>query len=139
MLPSGRDKVVENDEALARFAISKGQFSRVTRRPKPNLLSPNPHVELSLSRVDDLDDDTIQALGDEVAQKRGRGSALGYAELQAVSPREIGLDVIADEPPLHHANITGWSAADDRAEKKRLQLEKAKLLVEKCQMRYFEA
>lgn len=137
MLPSGRDKVVENDEALARFAISKGQFSRVTHRPKPNLLSPNPHVELSLSRVDGLEDENIKELGDDVARKRGKEDALGYAELLAASPRLYGLDVIADEPPPHHANITGWSSAEDRAEKKRLQLEKAKLLVEKCQMRYF--
>lgn len=138
MLPSGREKHVADDESLARFAISKSQFSRVTNRPKPNLLSPTPHVELSLSRIDALDSGTIQELGDDVAAKRGKEKALGYAELEAKSPRSVGLDTISDEPPPHHANITGWSDAADPAEKKRMQLEKAKLLVEKCQMRYFQ-
>ena len=137
MLPSGRDEHVADDETLGRFAISKGQFSRVTQRPKPNLLSPTPHVELSLSRIDGLDADQIQQLGDEVAAKRGREKSLGYAELKAKSPRLFGLDVISDELPLHHANITGWSDAEDPAEKKRLQLEKAKQLVERSQMLYF--
>lgn len=87
MLESGRDEEISGSEKLAGFAISKGQFSRVTNRPKPNLLSPAPYVELSLSRIDGLDDRTIQELGDEVAVKRCKERPLGYAKLQAELPR----------------------------------------------------
>lgn len=137
-LESGRELKIEDCEALARFAISKSQFSREQKRPKPNLFTPNPHTELSVSRIDDLDAPIVCDLGNDVAHQRGKEKALGYATLNSSDPRDFGLDVIASEPPMHHANITGWSNHADLAEKKRLQLEKAKALVERCSMVFFE-
>ncbi|MCF6312163.1 MAG: hypothetical protein L3J39_06905 [Verrucomicrobiales bacterium] len=99
---------------------------------------PNPHIELSLSRVDDLYQEQVQALGDDVADQRGKPKAWGYARLSAEAPRSLGLDVSSAEPPLHHANIVGWSANTDKAEKKRQQLEKAKALVEMSKMHFFD-
>lgn len=60
MLESGRNESIADSELLARFAISKSQFSRVTKKPKPNLLTPNPHIELSVSRIDGLENSVIQ-------------------------------------------------------------------------------
>ena len=129
-LESGRAEDVGDQEHLARFAISKSQFSRQSRRPKPALLSPNPYVELSLSRIDGLPSEKVQELGDDVAVKRGKLAALGYAAMKAEMPRAVGLDVIADEPLLHHCNITGWADSTDPAEKKRCQIQTAKALIE---------
>jgi|GEM_PF-3477482 len=138
MLGSGRSQSISDGEKLARFAISKSQFSRVTKKPKPNLLSPNPHIELSVLRIDDLDESTIKSLGDDVATKRGKEKSLGYAKLKAAQIKANGLTTIADEPPEHHANIAGWSNSDDKAERRRLQLVKAKQLVEESNMVFFE-
>jgi hypothetical protein len=140
-LESGRVAQVGDEEALARFAVSKSQFSRLTKRPKPNLLTPNPYIELSVSRIDDLDQNQAQALGDDVAKKLKKSKeakALGYAQLTAKAPRSIGLEVCSAEPPPHHANIVGWSENTDKTEKKRQQLEKAKALVEMCSMHFFD-
>jgi hypothetical protein len=137
MLESGRDEIIDDSESLARFAISKSQFSRVTNKPKPNLLSPNPHIELSVSRIDGLDKTVIQSIGDGVARSRNKSNSLGYAHLKALKIRTSGLDVFADEGPPHHANITGWSSEGDRTERKRLQLVKAKQLVEISSMQFY--
>ncbi len=78
-----------------------------------------------------------RAIGDGVAILRGKANSLGYAELQTLDIRNLGLDVISDEKPLHHANITAWSSDDDKTERKRLQLVKAKQLVEVSCMKIF--
>jgi hypothetical protein len=48
-LPSTRDETVADEEILQRAIISDSQFTRTKNRVKPNLMFPNPHVELSVS------------------------------------------------------------------------------------------
>ena len=45
--------------------------------------------------------------------------------------RNVGLDVIAKEPPDAHANIEGWSWLDDPGMQKAKQLEQAITIAEK--------
>ena len=130
-LPSGRQAVVTGEEPLARFAISKSQFTKTTRRPKPNLLSPNPHLALSVMRIEGSCEEEIRKMGSEVGEKR-RKNCYGYTTLTGQKCSEERLEVESDEPPLHHANITGWPDDTDPAERKRRQLEIAKRLVEKA-------
>ena len=130
-LPSGRQTVITSEEPLARFAISKSQFTKTTRRPKPNLLSPNPHLALSVMRIEGSCEEEIRKMGNQVGEKR-RKNCYGYTTLTGQGCSEEHLDVEPDEPPLHHANITGWPDDTDLAERKRRQLEIAKRLVEKA-------
>jgi len=135
-LASGRSAVVADSEILQRALISKSQFIESKKRLKPNVMSPNPHVELPVSRIDNLNDETIRKLADDVARKRGKESSLGYGRrrLTAALPRKFKLDTIPDEPPLHHANIVGWPSDNDPDEQRSRQLELAKLLVEEVEL-----
>lgn len=138
-LPSSRDETVADGEALQRAIISKSQFARTKGRVRPALLSPNPHVKLSVSRIDGLDSIEVKELADTVARKRGKEGSLGYGELEAGSARDTGLDIEPDEPPLHHANIVGWPCDSDPDEQRRRQLQVAKALVEKVELKLWDA
>lgn len=133
-LPSGRGEVVGDEECLQRAIISKGQFVKTKGRVKPNLLSPPPSLQLSVTRIDGLNDVAIRDLADDVARQRGKNESLGYGKLYAFTPRKHGLDVIPDEPPLHHANLVGWPADNDPDEQRRRQLQVAKSLVEEVEL-----
>lgn len=101
---------------------------------RPSLLSPNPHVELSVSRISGLELDEVRELADAVARKRGKEGSLGYGELLAGAARTTSLDVEPDEPPVHHANIAGWPSDSDPDEQRRRQLQVAKALVEQVEL-----
>ena len=137
-LPSGRSDIIGDSETLQRAIISKSQFTRTKRRVKPALLSPNPHVELSVSRIEGLTPLQTRELADEVARKRGKNASLGYGEILPIGVREIGLEVEPDEPPLHHANITDWPSDKDPDEQRRRQLQVVKALVEKVQLKLWD-
>ncbi len=133
-LQSGRDEAIADNEPLQRAIISKSQFSGTRGRVKPALLSPNPHVELSVSRIGGLGERKIRLLADDVAKKRGKPASLGYGKLRVRAPRCLGLDVVADEPPCHHANIVGWPSDTDPDDQRRRQLQLAKALVEEVEL-----
>lgn len=129
-LPSGRAEGVAPNKALQRAIVSKRLYFKETLRPKPGLFCPNPHVELSVHRIEDLGEREAKDLADRVAQLRGKDSSLGDSQIRARFVCQEGLGAQPDEPPLHHANIVGWPDDSDPDERKRLQLQIAKRLVE---------
>ena len=135
MLPSGRSPSVSDSELLQRSIISKKQFLSSTKRPKPSLFSPNPHIELSVSRTEGLSPDQAKELADEVAKKRGKDKSLGSSSIKAEAVRSEGLEVQSSEPPLHHANIVGWPSPDDPDAKRLEHLKRAKRLVEHADLK----
>lgn len=104
-LPSGLPKNVSKNEPLARFLTSSGHFNATY--PKPAAFLPNPkNGETSVFRqpsnpISDLVAIATQHLGTE-------RSCHGVAMLSARDVRDVGLDVVANEPPPRHADIVGW-------------------------------
>lgn len=120
-LPSGLPEHVADDEELSRFLTQSNQFSSIG--PKAAALLPNPkHRNASVFRGEDIPSlrQTFEA-----ARTDGR-QAKAVALFRTFVVRQIGLDVIAEEPPMAHANIEGWPwfEADPELQKAR-QLELA--------------
>lgn len=104
-LPSGLPESVGDAEDLARFLTSSGQFN--TRMVKPVAFLPNPaNRETSVFRHGS---EPRAALLDIAAgHLPGDRTLHGAAICKALHVRAVGLEVIAEEPPLRHANIVGW-------------------------------
>jgi hypothetical protein len=67
--------------------------------------------EVSVFRIDGLNDNQIWNIGSQVALKTKRNlHARGDIPVHTV--RVIGLDVVIAEPPPRHANIVGWPEND---------------------------
>lgn len=109
---------VAADEVLARFLLSSRQFSREFRRAKADAFIPHPHAELSAFRTNDLTDEAIWSLGLTVAEPSGK-TLHGRAELVCGAVRDLGFEVVVDEPPPRHASITGWPRNDKGAQRLR--------------------
>lgn len=99
---------VADDERLARYVMVK-EYVRADRTVRFEAFRPYKYVDLSVSRHRDLREDELWSLGEAVAAQFGK-PLLGRADVSASDARGIGLDVLSDEPPRNHANITGWAA-----------------------------
>ncbi|MFV1994678.1 MAG: hypothetical protein ACC661_04515 [Verrucomicrobiales bacterium] len=119
-LPSGLPESVGDDETLARFVLASKHFSQPQEghwRVKYPAFIPDPHDDLSVSRVEGLPSDSIAKLGRPVAAKQ-RKALYGAALVKCGLIRRQSLDILADEPPERHANIVGWPKESDRKEQK---------------------
>ena len=109
MLPSGLPEYVDNTESLVRFLTSSSLFSG--NGVKAAAFTPNPkNDETSVFRHDAEPRDTLWGLSAAITDA-GR-SLHGAALLSASNVRNVGLNVVAHEPPPRHANIVGWSKFD---------------------------
>ena len=109
MLPSGLPEVVDDDEDLARFLWSSGDYSskgvkRAPFMPRAGETSVFRHVSEPREQLWQIA--TTYIPGDRKLH--------GAAIVKTRHIRDVRLDVIASEPPPRHANIVGWawSAAD---------------------------
>ena len=112
MLSSGLPDQVGDDEDLARFLTSSGQFSSLGVKQSAFLPSPISR-ETSVSRHGAEPKTVLWQLGKPAAGER---TLHGVAILKAASVREVGLSVVADEPPLRHAAIRNWPWPEDDPE-----------------------
>ena len=110
MLPSGLPKFVGDDEPLARFLTSEGQFNRDFAKA-PAFMPGPADSKTSVFRHYSDDLDTLWAVADAElgASRRVRAAAF----VTAAQVRKALLDVEAEEPPPRHANIFGWPAVGD--------------------------
>ena len=100
---------VANSERVSRFLFFSRWFARTTLRVKPEAFIPHPHVELSVSCTEGLDEPAIWQIGRETAERRrDRPNLHGRADVSAEAVRAQGLDVLRDDQPRFHANIVGW-------------------------------
>lgn len=106
-LPSGLPVVVGDDEDLARFLYSKGDFAKTKGVVKPAAFQPR-NRELSVSRHGPTPRESLWSL----APQREGPSLKGAAILKARAVRQSGLDIHADDEPPRHANIIGWPPED---------------------------
>ncbi len=119
MLDPGNVPDVDAEEMTARFVVSKRHINRQTLTLKADAFVPHPYEALSVTRLIEITEDEIWAVGRNVAAARtpprtlrGRGDVLAATYL-----RQDNLKVVADpvEGNPNHANVTGWPSPDDEA------------------------
>ena len=126
MLASGLPEQVGDDEDLARFLTSTGQFS--TQMVKPAAFLPSPRDrETSVFRHGIEPQDALWAIGEEHAV--GNRTLHGAAIVKTADVRGVLLEVVANEPPPRHAAIKGWPWLDDDPELQKAQQKERAVLV----------
>ena len=100
-LSSGLPEIVADNETLARFLTSSGQFNTTMAKPGAFLPDTNDR-ETSVFRVIGQSLENIWAISDGAASGR---KIYGAAIFKAQTVRAVQLDVVADEPPPRHAVI----------------------------------
>ena len=112
-LPSGLSDIVENEEDLVRFLTSGSQCSAVM--VKPSAFIPNPKDRAtSVFRHGRHPTTSLWDIG--INQVAGGRTLHGAAIFKAKHVRSALLEVLAQEPPPRHANITGWPWPEDDPE-----------------------
>ena len=103
---------------LARFAHeSKRLTSDVV---KPKLFQPNRALEVSVFRIDDLEDEAVTEIGIGVVKDLPNGKKLyGWGAIERSQVTKVGLTVDDDDAPSRHSNIVDWPA--DKAKQLALQ------------------
>ena len=105
MLPSGLADIVADEEDLARFLTSSSQFNAVG--VKPSAFLPNPkNGETSVFRHGSHPRESLWRTAED--NLAGTRTLHGAAIFKATHVRSAALDVVAQEPPLRHANILRW-------------------------------
>ena len=114
-LPSGLPEAVAGDEELARFLTSSSQLNATMVKPAAFLPSPR-DGNTSVFRHGRNPQHALWQIGAENIVGR---TLHGAAIVKARYVREARLDVVSQEPPPRHANITGWPslASDPEMEK----------------------
>jgi hypothetical protein len=130
MLPSGLPELVGDEEDLARFLPSSGQFNTLMAKPAAFLPSQKDR-ETSVFRHGSEPRDALWGLWDQhvAANRRLHGAAI----VKAIDIRAALLDVVAAEPPPRHAAIRNWPwLAHDLEGQKAQQKRLASLLASKA-------
>ncbi len=103
---------VSQGETLTRFIRYNSHFSVVTNRVKPDAFLPHKKsIEVSVFRISGLNDckelseNEVWETGREYVQTEDR-PIKARADLSAAIVYENNLEVVSDEPPQRHANIT---------------------------------
>lgn len=103
---------INSDEPLARYILSSNSYSRTKDIVKPTLFMPPSNRELSVYRIQELNEGEIVRLGKENVcrpSKEGQQRNLhGFARFNAKTVLETDLDFLVDNEPERHANIIGW-------------------------------
>ena len=127
MLDASNIPDVDAQELLSRFILSSKHFSRDQSRVKPDAFMPPPNRELSVTRQNMIAEPDLWAVGQHIAEQRGR-TLYGRGDALASTFRSLQLEVIPD--PLvgnpNHANVTGWPEV--KAECKLLAMELAAIV-----------
>src|SRR5438128_1120652 len=97
-------------EPLARFILTRSHIKwEDSERPRlrPAAFMPHPRVELSVFRIEGLDQNGVREIGVDVATQRGK-TLVARGEVTAGNIQSIGLRIEPKEPPPRHADIVGW-------------------------------
>ena len=106
---------IGDDEKLTRYIFSTRHFSRQSPRVKAEAYMPN-RGEVSVFRIDGLNQAAIWKIGGDVAMKRER-TLYARGDTKVNDARKVGLDILQDEPPPRHANLVGWPESDKPRQK----------------------
>jgi hypothetical protein len=114
---------VDDNEKLARYIFSTRHFSRQPTRVKMEAYMPS-RGEVSVFRINGLDQASIWEIGSDVAKKRER-TLYARGDTNAEDVRKIGLNIRPDEPPPRHANIVDWPPDNEKPRQKVIALQLA--------------
>src|SRR5260370_18744747 len=107
MLESGLSEVVADEELLARFILSEGQYN--SKGAKLHAFMPKPEArETSVCRHNGQPLNELWDWGQNHASLVVGRRIYGVAFIIAQKIRAAELDVFADEPPPKHAAIRNW-------------------------------
>jgi hypothetical protein len=107
ILASGLPDVVDDDEELARYLTSRGQYS--SNGVKQAAFIPNRNGETSVFRHGAQPREALWRIADDyvIVDQTLHGAAI----VRARYIRAAQLEVEASEPPPRHADIVGWPQA----------------------------
>jgi hypothetical protein len=121
--PHNLKATVDDNEKLARYIFSASHFSRKASRVKAEAYMPS-RGEVSVFRIDGLDQASIWEIGSDIAKKRKR-TLYARGDTKAEDVREVGLNIRPDEPPPCHANIVDWPPDNEKPRQKLIALQLA--------------
>lgn len=128
ILPSGLPEEVADDEPLARFLTSSGQFNQ--SGVKPSAFLPNPKDgKTSVFRHGAEPQAALMAIANEHIRSNRRVHGAGIFRARDV--RTVQLNVQSQEPPPRHADITNWPPRMEKARQKEIAIrlaQRAKLV-----------
>ena len=116
---------VGETETLARFLTQSNHFN--TGGATHRAFMPDPHDDLSVSRVDHLSQQEIRVRGEATVEER-KGTVYGWARLNVAAVLGQGLKIQPDEPPPGHAIIVGWPELKEDRKLIAIELAKASQL-----------
>lgn len=129
ILPSGLPEKVADDEPLARFLTSKGQFNQ--SGVKLSAFLPNPKDgKTSVFRHGAEPQADLIAIANEHIGSNRRVHGVGI--IRAEDVRAVQLNVQSQEPPPRHADITNWPPRMEKARQKEIAIrlaQRAKLVL----------
>ena len=115
---------VSPGETLTRFIRYNSHFSVVTNRVKPDAFLPHKKsIDVSVFRISELNDseelseNEVWEIGREYVQTEER-PIKARADLSASVVYENNLEVVPDEPPQRHANITPFPVEKSPTDRK---------------------
>ena len=135
ILPSGLPEKVADDEPLARFLTSKGQFNQ--SGVKLSAFLPTKDGKTSVFRHGAEPQADLIAIANEHIGSNRRVHGVGI--IRAGDVRAVQLDVQSQEPPPRHADITDWPSSMEKAEQKARQKEIAIRLAQRAEPILFPA
>ncbi len=109
---------VDAQEMTARFVVAKRHVNKQISALRAEAFVPHPYEELSVTRLIEMTDEEIWAVGRQVAAARTPSRTLrGRGDVLAATYIGQNLEVVADPVARNpnHANVTGWPSADDEA------------------------
>lgn len=100
---------VDPSEILSRFILQKDWYRPSDNSVKHAAFMPNPkNGETSVFRISGISHKEVWDIGDREVAKIRNKPILGRADIGASNVMAKDLKVLPIEPPVRHANITGW-------------------------------
>lgn len=122
ILPSGLPKEVADDEPLARFLTSSGQFNQSAVKPSAFLPNPKDGKTSVFRHGAEPQADLIAIANQHIGSNR---RVHGVGIVRAGDVRAVHLDVQSQEPPPRHADITNWPSKMEKARQKKIAIKLA--------------
>jgi len=105
---------VEESECITRYIFEKKRYSKVNKRVKYKAFIPPPNGQMSIYRIDELEDATIWELAREYVEPQYGKRALARADTSAEKVFAESLSIVPNvDPHPRHAEMTGWPSNED--------------------------
>jgi hypothetical protein len=107
--------IIDVNESLGRYIISKRHFSREKNEVNFRLFMPPPDLHLSVYRIDGLKLKEIWDIGQNnvINVQKEPKTLYGVASIRVKDVENEKLTVDPDNNPHLHANIVGWPEEQD--------------------------